>query len=141
MTFQADCIFCQIIAGNAPAARVYEDERLLAFMDLHQRNPGHTLIIPKAHFRNIYDIQAELAGEIASFSVRLARALKEAFQPDGMSSFQSSELAALQSVFHYHLHLIPRYTGDDLAAHFRDSSSTAEERQAYAEGIKQALQL
>jgi histidine triad (HIT) family protein len=136
---QPDCIFCKIIAGTLPSAKVYEDDRVLAFMNLQQKNPGHTLIIPKDHHRNIYDINEDTAAEIARLSVRLAKAIKAAYHPDGLNTLQNSEPAAMQSVFHYHLHLIPRYRGDDLFAVFRAPAASPEELKANAAKIKAVL--
>jgi histidine triad (HIT) family protein len=119
---------------------VYEDEKVLAFMNLQQKNPGHILVVPKEHHRNIYDINEDTAAEVARVAVRLARAIKAAYRPDGMNSLQNSEPAAMQSIFHYHLHLIPRYRGDDLFAIFKAPPASQGELKANAEKIKQALQ-
>src|ERR1700694_642311 len=108
-----DCLFCKIVAGQIPSAKVYEDDKVVAFMNLQQKNPGHTLLIPKEHFRNLYDISEETAAYVARISTRLAKAIKTAFEPHGLNSLQNSEQAAMQSIFHYHMHLIPRYKGDD----------------------------
>ncbi len=136
---QADCLFCKIIAGAIPSSKVYEDAKVYAFMNLQQKNPGHTLIVPKDHHRNIYDISEDAAAEIARVAVRLAKAIKTAFQPDGMNTLQNSEPAAMQSVFHYHLHIIPRYNGDDLFAIFHAPAASPVELNANAEKIKAAL--
>lgn len=138
-TSQPDCLFCKIIAGTLPSSKVYEDDKVYAFMNLQQKNPGHTLIVPKDHHRNIYDISEDTAAEIARVAVRIAKAIKIAFQPDGMNTLQNSEPAAMQSVFHYHLHLIPRYNGDDLFAIFRAPAASPAELNANAEKIKAAL--
>ncbi|HEX2912292.1 MAG TPA: HIT family protein [Chloroflexia bacterium] len=137
--FKPDCLFCKIIQGQLPSAKVYEDEKIYAFMNLQQKNPGHTLIVPKEHHRNIYDISEEAASEVAKVSIRLAKAIKAAFNPDGINSLQNSEPAAMQSIFHYHLHLIPRYKGDDLLAIWRSPAATPEELNANAERIRAAL--
>lgn len=136
---QSDCIFCKVIAGALPSAKVYEDDTVYAFMNLQQKNPGHTLIVPKEHHRNIYDINEDTAAEIARIAVRLAKAIKTAYHPDGMNTLQNSEPAAMQSVFHYHLHLIPRYRGDDLLAIFSAPAASPDELNANAEKIKAAL--
>ncbi|MDB5081168.1 MAG: protein hit [Chloroflexi bacterium] len=135
----ADCLFCRIIQGTLPSAKVYEDDKVVAFMNLQQKNPGHTLIVPKDHYRNIYDIEEDAAAEIARVAVRLAKAIKTAFEPDGMNTLQNSEPAAMQSIFHYHLHLIPRYYGDDLFAIFSSPGASPDELNANAEKIKAAL--
>ncbi len=139
MSTDPNCLFCKIIAGQIPSSSVYEDEKVYAFMNLQQKNPGHTLVVPKEHHRNIYDIPEEVAAYLASVSVRLAKAIKAAFNPDGMNSLQNSEPAAMQSIFHYHLHLIPRYEGDDLFAIWKSPASSPEELAANAARIKAAL--
>jgi histidine triad (HIT) family protein len=108
------CIFCAIVEGRAPAEVVFEDEETLAFMDIHPANPGHTLIIPKRHVRDIYDLDAETAAAVMGTTVRVAKAIKSALQPDGMNLVQSNERAASQDVFHFHMHIIPRWYGDGL---------------------------
>jgi histidine triad (HIT) family protein len=135
----SDCIFCKIIAKELPSAGVYEDEQVYAFMNLQQKNPGHTLVVPKEHHRNLYDITEEAAMHVSRASVRIAKAIKAAFQPDGLNSLQNSEPAAMQSVFHYHLHLIPRYEGDDLLAIWHSPATSMEERLAQAAKIKALL--
>ncbi len=112
-----DCIFCQIIAGQAPAAVVYRDEQVISFMSLHQFNRGHTLVVPLQHVKNIYELPDELAGPLLSTAARIARAIKREFQADGMMLWQFNEPAAHQTVFHLHIHVIPRYTGDAWTPH------------------------
>jgi histidine triad (HIT) family protein len=96
---EQDCIFCKIVLGMLPSAKVYEDENVLAFMNLQQKNPGHTLIIPKNHSRNIYDIDAEDDANVTKVSLKVACAIKAAFEPVGMNSLQNSQPSAMQSVF------------------------------------------
>ena len=109
-----DCVFCSIIAGDIPAIKVYEDIETLSFMDINPGNPGHLLVIPKQHYRNIFDIPPETAGKIMQVGANLAGVIREVLNPDGLNLFQSSEAAAFQSVFHFHLHLLPRWEGDSL---------------------------
>ena len=109
-----DCVFCLIIAGDIPAIKVYEDNETLSFMDINPGNPGHLLVIPKQHYRNIFDIPPETAGKIMEIGAKLAGVIKNVLNPDGLNLFQSSESAAFQSVFHFHLHLLPRWEGDSL---------------------------
>ncbi len=108
------CIFCAIVAGKAPAAVVWEDGETLAFMDINPVSQGHVLVVPKEHYRNLYDIDPESAAAVMRTTVRVARAVREALRPDGMNLFQSNERAAFQSVFHFHVHIIPRWFGDEL---------------------------
>ena len=109
-----DCIFCSIISGDVPATKVYEDDETFAFMDINPGNIGHLLVIPKEHYRNIFDIHPATAGKIMEVGTKLASAIKSALNPDGLNLFQSNEAAAFQSIFHFHLHLIPRWEDDSL---------------------------
>lgn len=133
------CLFCKIIAGDVPSAKVYEDEQVLAFMNLQQKNPGHTLIIPQNHYRNIYDIPEDTAAYVARIAVRISKAVKTVFEPAGMNTLQNSEPQAMQSIFHYHLHVIPRYEGDDLFAIWSSPPATPQELAHNAARIKAAL--
>ena len=113
------CIFCKIVSGEAPAHRVYEDNRTLSFMDLFPVADGHTLVIPKAHYSNLLDAAPTDLSAVIEQSHRLAHALREVFAPDGIGVFQLNGAAAGQTVFHYHMHLIPRMQGDPLQIHSR----------------------
>jgi histidine triad (HIT) family protein len=108
------CIFCDIVEGRAAAEVVFEDEETLAFMDINPANPGHTLVIPKRHVRDIYELDDETAAAVMKVTVRVARAVKRSLQPDGMNLVQSNERAASQEIFHFHMHVIPRWYGDGL---------------------------
>lgn len=108
-----DCIFCKIIEGEIPSAKVYEDEHVYAFLDISQVSKGHTLIIPKTHTRNIYDTPPEVAKELFARVPIVAQAIKKAFNPIGMNLLNNNEAAASQSVFHLHIHLLPKYKEDD----------------------------
>ena len=109
-----DCVFCDIIEGRTPAEVVFEDEETLAFMDINPANPGHTLVIPKRHVRDIYGMDEETAAAVMRATVQVAKAIKRALQPDGMNLVQSNERAGGQDVFHFHMHIIPRWYGDGL---------------------------
>ncbi len=109
-----NCIFCAIAAKRAPAALIYENEHALAFLDIHPIVEGHTLIIPRTHSRNLFDFD-DASGQAVMRAARVvARAVRVAFNADGMNLFQSSERAAGQDVFHFHFHLVPRTVGDGL---------------------------
>ncbi|WP_163971331.1 HIT family protein [Oceanobacillus halotolerans] len=108
-----DCIFCKIIDGEIPSAKVYEDEKVYAFLDISQVTKGHTLVIPKTHTKNIYETPPEVAQELFARIPKIANAIKDVYQPQGMNLLNNNEKAADQSVFHLHLHLIPRYGKDD----------------------------
>ena len=113
------CIFCKIVAGEAPVHQVFEDEQTLVFMDIFPVADGHTLIIPKAHGANLLQVEDSDLEAIARHSRRLAHAIRDVFAPDGIGVFQLNGAAAGQTVFHYHMHLIPRMRGDTLQIHSR----------------------
>ena len=114
-----ECIFCKIVKGEAPAHRVFEDERTLVFMDIFPVADGHTLIIPKAHCANLLDALATDLGPLILHSQKVANAIRAVLNPDGIAVFQLNGAAAGQTVFHYHMHLIPRMLGDALQVHSR----------------------
>ncbi|WP_352429016.1 HIT family protein [Thermoflexus sp.] len=108
------CVFCEIVARRQPAEVVYEDERTMAFMDIHPANPGHTLVIPKRHAATIFEIDEEDAAAVMRTAVRVARAIRRALAPEGLNLVQSNGRAAGQEIFHLHVHVIPRWVGDGL---------------------------
>ena len=109
-----DCIFCKIAAGEAPAEIVQEDEHTVAFMDLNPWTRGHALVIPRRHARNLFDIDEQDLDRTVEGAKRLALRAREALGCDGVNLINSSEPAAWQTVFHFHVHVIPRYEGDPL---------------------------
>jgi histidine triad (HIT) family protein len=109
-----DCIFCKIAAGEAPAEIVQEDDHTVAFMDLNPWTRGHALVIPRRHSRNLYDIAEEDLDRTVEGAKRLALRARDALGCDGVNLINSSESAAWQTVFHFHVHVIPRYEGDPL---------------------------
>jgi histidine triad (HIT) family protein len=112
-----NCIFCKIINGDIPAAKVFENEHVLAFLDISQVTKGHTLVIPKIHKENLYELTPEIAGKLFEVVPSIAKAIKTEFKPVGLNSVNNNGELAGQSVFHFHLHLIPRYgKGDGFGA-------------------------
>ncbi|MGD1049824.1 MAG: HIT family protein [Solirubrobacteraceae bacterium] len=110
----ADCIFCAIVAGELPATVVASDERAIAFMDINPATRGHVLVIPRAHSQDIHDIAAEdLAAVIALAQLVSGRARRQ-LGAEGVNLMHSAGRAAWQTVFHFHIHVIPRYDGDPL---------------------------
>jgi histidine triad (HIT) family protein len=107
-----DCIFCKIIKGEIPCIKVYEDNKVLAFADINPISAGHTLIIPKTHAENLWEIQGEDLTAIHLASKKIIGAIKEALNPSGVAVLQLNGRGVNQVVMHYHLHLIPR-TGDE----------------------------
>lgn len=134
-----ECIFCAIVEGKIPSAKVYENDHVFAFMDIAPANPGHLLIIPKQHYRNIFDMPADVGSKIMEAAVLLANAIKDALKPDGLNLFQSNEPAAFQTVFHFHLHLIPRWEEDPLRLPWKPSEGDIEEINNIAVKIQQSL--
>ncbi|KHE67850.1 HIT family protein [Halobacillus sp. BBL2006] len=133
-----DCIFCKIIDGDIPSAKVYEDEDVYAFLDISQVTKGHTLVIPKQHTQDIYHTDANVAEKLFSRVPKIASALKETYEPVGLNVLNNNEEAAGQSVFHLHIHLIPRYGKQDgFGAKWEVHSDdyTSEDLQSIAEEI------
>ncbi|MBD7945556.1 MULTISPECIES: HIT family protein [Psychrobacillus] len=108
-----NCIFCKIIDGSIPSAKIYEDEYVYAFMDIMPLTKGHTLIIPKSHKENVYDLSEEEASNLFKVVPKIATVLKDTFGPVGMNLLNNNGAPAGQSVFHFHLHFIPRYDQTD----------------------------
>lgn len=108
------CIFCAIIDGSAPSWTVYEDERAIAFMDINPATDGHTLIVPRRHVRDLWEIGEEEARHVMAVARRVAHRIHAALEPDGLNIIHATGWAAFQTVFHFHLHLVPRYQGDPI---------------------------
>ena len=116
-TYDPDNIFAKILRGEIPAHRVYEDADTLAFMDVMPQGPGHTLVIPKAPARGLLDADPAALAAVAASVQRVARAVKAAFAADGLTVFQFNEPAGGQTVFHLHVHVVPRFDGVPLQRH------------------------
>jgi histidine triad (HIT) family protein len=114
MSVPADCPFCRIAAGQLPSSVVLRDERTLAFMDINQPTRGHVLIIPLAHSADIHDISSEDAAAVMETARHVAGAVKHAVSADGIQLWQSNGRAAMQDVFHFHLHVFARFEDDDI---------------------------
>jgi histidine triad (HIT) family protein len=110
----ADCIFCRIVAGKSPCEALFADETSLAFMDINPANDGHCLVIPKAHFATLFEIPPAIFGGVAAATARVARAVAAELAPGGLNLVQANGPLAGQSVFHLHIHVLPRRDGDDL---------------------------
>lgn len=107
-----DCLFCKIIAGEIPCTKVYEDEDILAFLDINPVNIGHTLVIPKEHFANIYETPSDVLAKIMDTAKTLSIATKTALSADGINIEMNNDPIAGQVIFHTHLHVIPRFESD-----------------------------
>jgi histidine triad (HIT) family protein len=113
----SDCIFCKIVNGEIPSAKVFENEHVFAFLDLSQVTKGHTLVIPKVHKENIFELTPEIASKVFEVVPQIANSIKKQFQPEGLNLLNNNGALAGQSVFHYHMHIIPRYgKGDGFGA-------------------------
>ena len=134
-----DCIFCKLVEGKIPSTRVYEDEHALAFMDLGQVNPGHVLVAVKKHAATVFELEEAQAEAIARAIVRISRALKDAFAPEGLSVYQANGKAAGQTVFHYHVHLLPRHAGDGMELVWPVKNPPREKLENYAAKIRAKL--
>lgn len=106
-----NCIFCKIVRGEIPSIKVYEDDRVFVFEDINPISDGHTLVIPKKHAENIWEISPEDLSAIHLVSKKIAHAIKEVLQPIGIAFLQLNGKGAHQVVMHYHLHLVPRISG------------------------------
>jgi len=135
----SDCVFCKIVAGQIPSTKVFEDEHTLAFMDLGQVNPGHVLVAVKKHAENLYALDDAQAAAVARASTRVARAIREAFKPEGLSVYQANGKAAGQTVFHYHVHLLPRHAGDGMQLTWPVKNPPREKLEDYAGRIRTTL--
>jgi histidine triad (HIT) family protein len=114
MASDPDCIFCKIVAGELPATIVGSDERAIAFMDIQPASRGHALVIPRAHATDVHDIDAEDLRAVAVMAQAIAARQRSKLGADGVNLLHSSGAAAWQTVFHFHMHVIPRYEGDPL---------------------------
>ena len=109
------CNFCEIVSGENPASIIYEDGNVLAFMDLHPANVGHTLVVPKEHWETVYDIPEKVLSNLFAVVKRISVAVKKAVGAEGISILQFNERAAGQSVMHFHVHVIPRFREDTIS--------------------------
>jgi histidine triad (HIT) family protein len=126
MSRDATCIFCRIVAGETPAAKLQEDALTLSILDIRPVSEGHALVLTREHFGNVYEATSDALAAVARASKRVAHALRDTLRPDGLSIVQSNGEAASQSIFHYHMHLIPRRAGSTWTLHGRRSATMAE---------------
>jgi histidine triad (HIT) family protein len=108
------CVFCAIVAGRAPAHRLLEDEHTVSFLNIAPATVGHSLVVPRRHADGLWDLEDEEHARVARAAGRVARLLREALQPAGVNLVHATGVAAWQSVFHFHLHVVPRYRPDEL---------------------------
>lgn len=138
----SDCIFCKIANGEIPAAKVFENEHVFAFLDISQVTKGHTLVIPKIHKENVFELTPDIAKNVFEAVPAITNAIKEEFNPIGLNVVNNNGELAGQSVFHFHIHLIPRYgQGDGFGAVWKTHNEdyTPKELQDIAAGIGKHL--
>ena len=138
MSYDKNNIFAKILRGEIPAFKVYEDAHSLAFMDVMPQSNGHTLVVPKSEAENFFDVSPDVLGSLVQVTQKIAHAVKQAFQPDGVRIMQFNGPVAGQTVFHIHFHIIPCYEGVPLKQHTREFADKAV-LAANAEKIKAAL--
>ena len=109
-----ECLFCKFVSGTVPSRTVYEDSDTFAFLDIFPANPGHTLVIPKKHSHDVHDTDEVTYGVVARSAKKVADLLQDSLGSEGTSIFQMSREAGWQTVFHLHVHVIPRWSGDNL---------------------------
>jgi histidine triad (HIT) family protein len=139
MRRDSDCIFCRIASGEAPSHKVYEDDEVLAFLDIVPLEEGHTLLIMKEHFENLFEADEDSLASVIRVSRRVAKAIRGVLSPEGVLVVQTNGRAAGQTVFHYHMHLIPRLSGSTRGLHNRrpeDSQKLAELAEILARAVE-----
>jgi histidine triad (HIT) family protein len=135
----AECIFCRIVAKQIPASVVFEDDHTLAFMDLGQVNPGHVLVATKPHVENVFGLDDTQAAAVFRTTARVARASRKAFDAPGLTLFQANGPAASQTVFHFHMHVLPRWEDDGMSLAWPVKNPSRDTLQEYCAKIRAAL--
>ena len=139
MTFNESCIFCKIVRKQAPASIIYEDETVMVFLDIRPLNLGHTLVIPKKHCVDIFDIPEDQLSQVHMVAKQVSFAVKRATDADGISIIQQNGKAAGQDIFHLHVHVVPRFEGQKLPS-FSDLREVERAKlEEMAKKIKQQL--
>jgi histidine triad (HIT) family protein len=134
----ADCVFCAIVAGEAPAEVIFEDEDAVAFLDIAPATEGHTLVVPREHYVDLFDIGLERAGRLMTSAVEVAAILRSALGVEAMNLMHASGAAAWQHVYHFHLHLVPRRSVDELTPPWalQHNAAPSEQLAALAQQIR-----
>jgi histidine triad (HIT) family protein len=131
-----DCVFCKILSGELPGHYVYEDSFVVTFLSLEQPNPYKVLVVPRAHVETIYDLSDEQASAIFKATVKIARAVRQASNCEGMNLVQSNGKAGQQDVFHFHLHIVPRFFGDGIVLDWDNKPAQTEALRQLADEIR-----
>lgn len=122
------CIFCQIASNEIPSYKIYEDDLFLAFLDISQATKGHTLIIPKKEYKNIFEMDDNTLSKMAILIKKISIALKKSLNIDGLNILNNNEAVAGQTVYHFHVHLIPRYNNDNVEIHLPNNIDNLKEK-------------
>lgn len=134
-----DCIFCKIAKGDIPSATIYESADLRVFLDVAPANKGHALIIPKEHYDNVFQLDAETAAKVFSMATVVAKAIKEETNCDGLNIVQNNGEVAGQTVNHFHLHLIPRFKEDGIKLTWAQKETVSEEQEELAKALRKRI--
>ena len=136
-----DCIFCRMAIREANPVIVWEDEEIMAIMDLYPASPGHVLVLPKRHIENIYEMPADTGARIMALAIAIAKVIKQQLHPDGINLIQANGDAAGQTISHFHLHIVPRYRDDGITLIFGhgDKPEAAEELERIALLLRSSL--
>ena len=131
-----NCIFCQIANGQIEAKKLYENEEFVCFLDANPNTFGHCLVIPKAHYENIYEIPSDVLARLIVLVKKIAIKLKSVTKCDGMNIFQNNELAGNQTIFHYHCHIRPRYNTDNIKPCYPTINIEEEDKESLVEAFQ-----
>mgnify|MGYP001004178420 CR=1 FL=1 len=134
-----DCVFCKIANGEIPSATLYEDEDFRVVLDIGPASFGHALVLPKKHFPNIYELPEDITSRAFVLAGKTAEALKQGLNADGMNILQNNGEQAGQSVFHFHIHVIPRYNGDQVGLTWESGSLDESDKKESVRKVKQFM--
>ncbi len=135
-----DCIFCKIVNNEIDSYKLYEDDDCIAILDVFPNNIGHSLVIPKRHVQNIFELDDELAGKLIKVASKIANAIQKSLKPDGIHLLQNNNKGANQTVNHFHMHVIPRYFGDTVEIKWVNNKFDAEDFSSTLAKIKEYIQ-
>ena len=136
---EKDCIFCKIAAGEIPSATLYEDDDFRVILDLGPASKGHALILPKEHYRNLYDIDEEVVAKAMILAKKMVNKLTKVLDCDGYNIVQNNEECAGQSVFHFHMHLVPRFIKDTVTVTWVPGQSDNEELDQLSKALRKRI--